>query len=428
MLTASLKTTIRAKTETDAYTTSTVYTGTVNGEVPAFQGDVRFGADVMKGKTAMHVDFDLSQMGSTPRTMGNVVNYMNSQLKAAGIETRFAVGRTPGSARTVKVGDKTVNLSPSPDTFALQVKGNSVEKMTLTSTAATPAIFVAQASGTSLGLSPDLQQQLLKFDAGSDATAAQPGDGLTFQRALDANTSAVKAMTTAPDGSICYVLGTASGTIAGQTIQGASDLALMKYDAAGNLVFTRTLGAEAPPGAGARRIRRRFAGRGDRHGAGQARLQRQQSDSATTDTVVTVFDGSGQELWSQRAGAASADDQPASVAFGTDGTVYVAGQTSGAITDSGSRKGSSDSFIQAFTAAKKPLYSQRGRLRLHAENSVDDPVRHLGRGPQRRHGGVGDQPLCDGGGERPRCGAPLRHLLRQTGPDLHARPRRTAGR
>lgn len=359
-VTASLKTTIGAKPETDVYTTSKVYTGTVNGEVPAFQGDVRFGADVMKGKTPLHVDFDLADMGSTPRTMGNVVNYLNSTLKAAGIETRFAVSRTPGSAQTVKVGDKTVNLSPSPDTFALQVKGNSVEKVTLTPTASTPAVFVAQASGTSLGVSPDLQQQLLKFDAGSDAVAAQPGDGLTFQRALDANTSAVKAMTTAADGSV-YVLGSASGTIAGQAIQGASDLALMKYDAAGNLVFTRTLGAEGS----AQGLALAVSSDGSQvavTGMVQGKLDSSdgKTDSATTDTVVTVFDGQGQELWTQRAGAASANDQPASVAFGADGTVYVAGQTSGTLLGGGGSKGSSDGFIQAFTAAKKPLYDGTG--------------------------------------------------------------------
>src|SRR6185312_9457780 len=56
---ASLKSTIGAKPETDVYTTGTVYTGTVNGEVPAFQGAVRFSAQVAKGGTNTQVDFDL---------------------------------------------------------------------------------------------------------------------------------------------------------------------------------------------------------------------------------------------------------------------------------------------------------------------------------------------------------------------------------
>ncbi len=83
-------------------------------------------------------------------------------------------------------------------------------------------------------------------------------------------------------------------------------------------------------------------------------------DAKTTDTVVTVFDNTGQELWSQRAGAATADDTPASVAFGANGEVYVAGQTSGALFGGGGSKGSTDSFIQTFSATKKPLYDGAG--------------------------------------------------------------------
>ena len=152
----SLKTTIGAKAETDTYATGTVYTGTINGEVPAFQGDLRFSAKVTKGGASTNVDFDLSQMGSTPRTMGNVVNYLNATLQAAGISTRFAVSRTPGSAQSVQVGTSTVKLSPSPDTFALQIKGNSVEQMTLSPAVSTPAIYVAQSSGTGPAAVPEL--------------------------------------------------------------------------------------------------------------------------------------------------------------------------------------------------------------------------------------------------------------------------------
>lgn len=357
---SSLKTTIGAQAETDVYTTRTVYAGTLNGEVPAFQGDVRFSAKVVKGGTTSNVDFDLTEMGSTPRTMGNVVNYLNGKLHDAGVSTKFAVSRTPGAAQTVQVGGSTIKLSAGPDTFALQVKGNSVEQMTLTPVASNPAIFVAQKSGSSSGVSPDLQQQLLKFDAGSAAVAAQPGDGLTFQKALDANISTVKAMTTAPDGSV-YVLGSASGTVAGQTIQGTSDMALMKYDAAGNLIFTRTLGSLGA----AQGLALAVSADGSQvaiTGSVQGQLQASDGkvDAKTTDTVVTVFDKVGQELWSQRAGAASANDAPASVGFGADGTVYVAGQTSGAIFGAGGSQGSTDSFIQAFSATKKPLYDGTG--------------------------------------------------------------------
>jgi hypothetical protein len=358
---SSLKTTIGPAAESDVYTTRTIYTGSINGEVPAFQGAVKFSATVVKGGTTSNVDFDLSEMDpATPRTMGNVVNYLNGKLQAAGVATRFAVSRTPGTAQSVQVGNSTVKLSPSPDTFALQIKGNSVEKLTLTPVASTPAIYVAQKSGVSVGVSPDVQQQLLKFDASSAPVAAQPGDGLTFQKALDSNLSAVKATATATDGSV-YVLGSASGTIAGQTIPGASDLALMKYDSAGNLLFTRTLGAEAA----AQGLALAVSADGSQvavAGTVQGALDSSDGkvDAKTTDNVVTVFDSAGQELWTQRAGSTIANDQPASVAFGADGTVYVAGQTQGTITGGGGSQGSSDSYIQAFSATKKPLYDGTG--------------------------------------------------------------------
>jgi hypothetical protein len=360
-ISTSLKTTIGARAETDVYTTGTVYTGTINGEVPAFQGAVRFSAQVAKGGTNTTVDFDLSEMDpATPRTMGNVVNYLNSKLAAAGVSTRFAVSRTPGAAQSVQVGSKTVKLSPSPDTFALQIKGNSVEKITLVPAASTPAIYVAQSSGTTAGPAPDQQQQLLKFDGGSSATSSTPGDGLTFQRALDANLSAVEATATAPDGSV-YVLGTAKGTIAGQVLQGTSDTVLMKYDSAGKLAYTRTLGAEGA----AQGLSLAISADGSQvavAGSVQGKLDSTDGkvDAKTTDTMVTVFDSAGQELWSQRAGAANADDRPGSVAFGADGTVYVAGQTQGPIFGAGGSQGSTDQFIQAFSAKKTPLYDGTG--------------------------------------------------------------------
>jgi hypothetical protein len=356
----SLKSTIGAKTGTDSYTTGTIYTGKINGEVPAFQGNVTFGADVTKGGTLMHVDFDLSEMDPAARTMGNVVNYMNGKMKDAGISTRFANVRTPGKAQTVTVGKSTVTLSPGPDTFALQIKGNSVEKVTLIPTTSVPAIFLAQGSGSKVGPSPDAQQQLLKFDTSSNAVQTAPGDGLVFQRALDANLSNVKGTATAADGSV-YVLGTVSGTVAGQVIQGPSDLALMKYDSAGNLLFTRTLGAEGA----AQGLTLAVSADGSQvavAGSVKGALDSTDTkpDAASTDMVVTVFDKAGQELWTQRAGAPGADDTPASVAFAANGTVYVAGQTNGTVFAGGGKIGSTDNYVMGFSATKKPLYDGTG--------------------------------------------------------------------
>ena len=172
--------------------------------------------------------------------------------------------------------------------------------------------------------------------------------------------STAKAVATAPDGSV-YLLGSVSGTVAHQSIQGTSDLALMKYDSAGNLIFTRTLGA----GDAAKGLSLAVSADGSQVaevGTVQGALDSTDGkvDAKTTDTVVTVMDSAGQELWTQRAGTATADDAPASVAFGGDGTVYVGGQTQGTLFNGGGRQGSTDGFIQAFSATKKPLYDGAG--------------------------------------------------------------------
>ena len=45
-----------------------------------------------------------------------------------------------------------------------------------------------------------------------------------------------------------------------------------------------------------------------------------------TDSFVTVYDGEGDELWTQRRGARKADEA-SEIVFGADGTVYVSGRT-----------------------------------------------------------------------------------------------------
>ena len=63
-----------------------------------------------------------------------------------------------------------------------------------------------------------------------------------FSHPLDANVLDVRASKTGADGSL-YVLADIKGALGGQTIQGSQDVALQKYDSAGNLIYTRTLGA-----------------------------------------------------------------------------------------------------------------------------------------------------------------------------------------
>jgi hypothetical protein len=348
-LQASEQTTVGVPNTADAYTGGTVYTGVMNGEVPAFQGNVAFSltSKSLSGATTV-VDFDLSEMGDQPRTMGAVINYLNGKLQDAGVGVRFADTFTPGAPETVQVGGKPVTIGASPDQFALQMTGLSTSTVTLSAATSAPAVYVTQTSGDTTGSTPDATQQLLKLqtDPVNGDTAAQDR---IFSQSPGSEVTAARATATAPDGSL-YVLADVDGTTNGQTLQGQKDVALLKYDSAGKLLFTQTLGAASNASGYALSVSAdgsKVAVAGTVSGilAGTATP----SDPSVSNTFVSVFNAAGEEQWTTRGGSAMGD-QPSAVAFGADGSVYVTGQTQSALPGAASQ-GSSDGYLQGFTAA-----------------------------------------------------------------------------
>ena len=94
------------------------------------------------------VSFDLNDMGSTPRTLPNVVTYMNSKLKAAGLKTTIQDVRIPGVAKTVTSGKTTYTLPAPADSFALKIVGTPNETLTFSAPSTQPAVYVSQTSGS----------------------------------------------------------------------------------------------------------------------------------------------------------------------------------------------------------------------------------------------------------------------------------------
>ncbi len=357
---ASDKASVAAPSETDTYQTGVLYSGSVNGEVPAFQGAVKFDLTVTRYSGAqVPVSFDLSEMGSTPRTMGAVVSYLNSKLEAAGVATRFASVVTPGKPQTIQAGKTTVTLPAGPDQYALQIKGVSVEGLSFSAPASDPAVYVAEASG----VSADSVQQIVKYEAGSGALATSAANGQVFNTPLGSGVAAARAVAAAPDGSV-YALEDVTGTTAGQSIQGSRDVALVKYDSAGNVVFTRTLGAADSASGFALSV---SADGSQVAIAGQVNGQLDPTASTTTAATapqqgfVTVFDSSGQEQWTQQTGTTTGDPvQANAVAFGPNDMVYVAGQTDSKLSGASASVGRTDAYLQAFHAVATPLNDGSG--------------------------------------------------------------------
>ncbi|WP_443751137.1 transcriptional regulator [Asticcacaulis solisilvae] len=437
-LTSDLKNTDGAARTNTTYVGPDLHQGTTSDAVKAFDGAVKFSMTVQRVGTATPyvINFDLSEMGTQTRSMSNVVSYMNSKLKDAGVSTRFAVHTTAAVPTTETVNGKTVTLSEGRPSFGLQINGVSYETATFSAAASADSVFVAQSTGdptktpatsssssssttsttstasststsaTTTGDGTDVTSQLMKFQTDADATGTFPDatakvgstysvDGEIAQTKLSSAVADVTKGTTqstntvndalataaGPDGSV-YVLANVNAQVNGQDIQGNQDVALMKYDSAGHLVYTRTLGASQSASGYALAVSAdgKVAVTGSVTGAlnidnasttlnkyglpvatGIAASTAPLSgpDATTADTFVTMYDASGVEQWTQRY-VASAQDQGTSVTFGANDTVYVGGKTASKIPGAdGQASGGTDAYVSGFSAQGKLMFTQQ---------------------------------------------------------------------
>ncbi len=342
--------------ETDTYTTQNIYAGAVDGEVPAFQRDVRFSLTATNPTTgaATPVSFDLSALGSTPRTFGNVVNYLNGKLAAAGLQTRFASVLTLGTPSTGSAGGKSFTLPAGPDQYALKIDGSPLETLSFAAPSSTPAVYLtgvesqtdSTVSGGKLTSTTTTTPQLTTLAA--DPSAA-PGAPPIAQAALGPQVAGAQATATGPDGSV-YVVENVTGSVGGATVQGSQDVALVKYDSAGNVVFTRTLGAASTASGYAISVSAdgsKIAVAGSVTGA----LDPSQPPVAAgvADSFVSVFDAAGEPQWDQRLNGSTGASQATAVTVRDDGSAFVTGTTQAALPGQ-AQAGVQDGYLQGFDA------------------------------------------------------------------------------
>ncbi|HKP79748.1 MAG TPA: hypothetical protein VJU34_11555 [Phenylobacterium sp.] len=362
---STTKTTVPVAAAKTEYVTAPLYAGSSADAVPRFQGDVKFSITVNRSGATYNVPIDLNDMGAQTRSMANVVNFINGELQNAGVDTRFATQRLPGAERTITAGGPTIKLGPGPDQWAFKVKPGG-EAVTFSAAVSAPAVYMTQAIGDP---NPDgkidtndgvISQQLLKFQtevpAGMTAPVAGQNDpnwvdGRAFAKTLGPEVKTVRATKVGPDGSV-YMLADVNNKVAGQEIKGAQDVALLKYDPAGNLIYTRTLGAsDTASGLGlqvAADGRVAIAGSvvGGLNGAQEGPLNSGTAFAKEADSFVTVFNAEGEEMWTQRRGARLADEA-SQIVFGDNNMIYVAGRSKSALPGA-TGLGDWDSYIEGF--------------------------------------------------------------------------------
>lgn len=346
---SSSKTSAGVTRDSAVSVTAPIHEGSPDDVVAAFQGPTAFSISVRKTSGTTNVAIDLADMGATPRTLTHVLNFINGRLEAQGVETRIGREQVKAEPKTLQVGGKTVTLPAGPDQWRLVVRGSAGETVGFSATQTSDSISVTQATATGA--------QLLKFQSDGGTAAApvearigetQWVDGRLSQTRLPDGIETVRASATAPDGSLWVVADLSNGP-ADQPIKGERDVALMKFDSAGRLVMTRTLGAadEASGYAIAIDADGKVAVAGSVKGALEA--GRSGDVAGEVDSFVSVFDAAGSHLWTQRRGARAADEATA-VSFGADGAVYVAGRARSAMPGAVGQ-GGWDGYVQAFKAA-----------------------------------------------------------------------------
>lgn len=352
------KTTAAVARDAAVSVTGPIHEGSPDSLSPAFAGEVRFNISVRKSdNSVVDVAIDLNDMGTTPRSLTNVLDHINGKLEAQGLETRIGRELVKPEPKTITVSGKTITLPAGPDQFALVVRGVTTEKVSFTPAESADAVYVVQNAGTAGGL------EMLKFqsDTGGDAPAPIAGigetqwvDGRASQTALPEGIETVRASATGPDGSVWLVADLTAGPD-NQPIKGQKDVALIKLDSAGRVVMTQALGAASTASGYAIAVDEngRVAVAGSVTGALEAGKT---GDVATVaDSFVTVFDAEGQEIWTQRRGARAADEAT-SVSFGPNGTVYVAGRAQSSMTGAVG-VGGWDGYVQAFTETQAHKYA-----------------------------------------------------------------------
>jgi len=325
------------------YQTGALHKGSLSEPVEAFQGEVQFNVTIRTFNGTQSIAIDLNEMGSTPRTMDAVIQHINTQMQDAGVTTRFSRQDIPGEPRTMTVGDRTITLPASGDSWGLRVTGSSLETVGFQAVTTSPSVSVIQGNGVNGGT------QALKFDPASSGAAgigeSHWVDGRTNQSTLPDGISAVRASAATSDGGM-WIVADMKADVGGHSVRGQSDVVLMKLDSAGQVVISRGLGAAS--NAAGYAISVSDDGRVAVAGSVTGGLIPGQSvaNAGLSDSFVSVFDANGVEQWTHSRGAKAADEATA-VSFGADGNIYVSGRAQSAMPGT-TATGGWDSYVQAF--------------------------------------------------------------------------------
>ena len=329
------------------YSGGTVVTdANLSSALPGVSASQSFDVSVTKGGTLTDVPIDLSQIQG-PLTLGNIVDYVNQQLSSAGFTTRFSTAMTSGSINDT-----------STATWGVQIQQGAGETIALSSTQATPSLYLAgssgvatptistttNSSGTSVTTTPaDQQGRLVQLDNLSSTpqvvsnTAVDPSSGDTT-----AQSSVVDS-----NGDV-YVLGNATGNFGSDLNQGTQGVYLNKYDSQGNLQWTQLVSGTGS--ASAYSMALDPTGGVVIAGSTTSNLTTTGISNGNNDSFVASYDSSGDQNWLTQIPTLNTN-QANAVTVDAQGNVTIGGSVTGTIGSGQTSSGGSDAYVATLNSS-----------------------------------------------------------------------------
>ena len=195
-------------------------------------------------------------------------------------------------------------------------------------------------------------RSLLKYDPGGTELWRRTFDFLTPEE--EGSSSLV-----IDSSGYAYVAGRTSGLVRGPVGEGDTDVFLLKYDPAGNEIWSRKFGSSRSDGA----FDVAVDDQGGIYVAGAVGgVLPEQAGAGLTDAFVRKYDANGAEVWTRQFGS-SAEDWASSLAVDESANVYVFGPTQGALPgqeNAGDPENSSnDVFIRKYSRLGEEVWTRQ---------------------------------------------------------------------
>ena len=310
-----------------------------------------FNIAVTKGGTTTNVPIDLSQVQG-PLSIGNIVAYVNQQMKADGFSSTFSVNMTSGSASDVQKATYGMSITPAPG-----------ESLSLSSAGATPDLIVTGTAGSTTssasaadGQAPTAADNQGTITALTNLSSSSPTS--LFNETEAPTTGTTKAVQTVVDsqGNV-YEVGDATGNMGNQLNQGSQDVYLTKYDSAGNLQWSELLGSSGTASAYSLALNPSTGGVVV-SGATTASLSTTAVTNGSNDSFVASYDNNGNQLWEQQVPTLVAN-QANAVTVDAQGNVYIGGSVNGSIGTGQTAQGGNDAYIAQLSSSGSIVSEQQ---------------------------------------------------------------------